>query len=61
VNTDHKLYRKTGKAGSPPNRLYCSWVVTLALAEQSSPLTGRLIEDFIEVLAFELYEGFEKR
>lgn len=59
VNTDHKLYARTGKAGSPMHRLHCAWIVAMALAERNSPTIGQQFADTVELLSYELFRDWK--
>lgn len=55
VNTEHKLYPELGRPGTSPHRLYCAWLIALALAERANPSAGQWLSDYIETLSYELF------
>jgi hypothetical protein len=61
INTDHKMYLDAlgqGRVGNPTHRMYCAWVVALAMAERRLPTSGRALSDYLEALSYELFSGW---
>lgn len=59
INTDHKLYAQTGRAGNPMHRLHCAWIVAMALAEKNSSTIGQQFAETIESLSYELFRDWK--
>lgn len=61
INTDHKLYEGAGRPGSAPHRVYCSIMMSLALAERLNPVSGTTFSDLLETVSYEILSELARR
>ena len=61
VNVEHKLYQETERPGGSLHRMYCAWVVGLALTERAFPAGATLLSDTLETLTYELFSRWSPK
>jgi hypothetical protein len=58
INAEHRLYLAAGRPGSLGHRFHLAWVVSVAIAEQMSPGSGRRLADYLETMSSELIDAW---